>query len=415
MESTKVGKNLSISQSPVDWNIGPNYTIVRILGSGTYGTVCKAINTTTNQPVAIKRIAKLFDSVHESKRIFREICLLKRMNHANIIKLYDLIIEGEYENFDTIYILMEYCHSDLKKLIRSPIFLTELHVQNIIYNIFVALKYLKSANVLHRDLKPANILINDDCSIKLCDFGLARSVSQVENIDSRILSNDSPRENNGGIRKQKRKLTRHVVSRWYRAPEVILIEKSYSNQIDVWSAGCIAAELQEMIKENNDNYMTRGPLFPGSSCFPLSPPKESDEKEKNQNQISKGKKDQLSIIFHTLGTPLTDELLFVSDPNALKYIKTFPPKKRQNFKDLYPKTSEEGLTLLDKILKFNPNQRMDIEEILKSPYFDEVRDLKLEKIVEKNPIVLPFDEEEELTAQKIREYFIQEIKSIKKE
>lgn len=81
-------------------------------------------------------------------------------------------------------------------------------------------------------------------------------------------------------RRTKKKLTRHVVSRWYRAPEVILIEKNYTNKIDIWSAGCIAAELQEMLKENNDNYLCRGPLFPGTSCFPLSP-KESRIKQQD--------------------------------------------------------------------------------------------------------------------------------------
>ena len=140
-------KTLSILQPPIDWKLGPDYIILKVLGSGTYGTVCKAQNLKTNQIIAVKRIANLFESIHESKRILREICLLHRMKHANIIAIYDLLIEGDYDHFETLYILMEYCQSDLKKLIRSPIFLTPLHIQNIIYNIFVALKYLHSANV----------------------------------------------------------------------------------------------------------------------------------------------------------------------------------------------------------------------------------------------------------------------------
>lgn len=409
--------SLSISQPPVDWNLGPDYKILKVLGSGTYGTVCKAQNIKTNQIIAVKRIANLFESVHESKRILREICLLRRMKHTNIITIYDLLIEGTHDNFQTLYIIMEYCQSDLKKLVRSPIFLTPLHLQNIIYNIFVALKYLNSAGVLHRDLKPANILINDDCSIKLCDFGLARCVGNCEEIEIKERSDllnsspglNSPRDQEGKVaRKTKRKLTRHVVSRWYRAPEVILIEKNYNNKIDIWSAGCIAAELQEMLKENNENYLCRGPLFPGTSCFPLSPPKTKEE-----NNISKGKKDQLTIIFNVLGTPNEKEMGYISDPNAFKYIKTFPLVKKQDFKELYPKSGKDAIDVIEKILKFNPNDRPSIEEILKHRYFDEVRDKELEEIVEKKPIVLPFEEEEELSTEKMREYFVKEIKAIK--
>ena len=412
-------KNLSILQPPVDWELGPDYKILKVLGSGTYGTVCKAQNLKTNQIIAVKRIANLFESIHESKRILREICLLRRMKHANIISLYDLLIEKDYENFETLYILMEYCQSDLKKLIRSPIFLTPLHVQNIVYNIFVALKYLHSANVLHRDLKPANILINDDCSIKICDFGLARGVGS-EDIESKLKyvaheagspGLNSPLNNklNSPVRRAKRKLTRHVVSRWYRAPEVILIEKNYTNKIDIWSSGCIAAELQEMLKENNDNYLCRGPLFPGTSCFPLSPPKNQED----GNKISKGKKDQLTIIFNILGTPQEKELNYISDPNALKYIKSFPFVMKQDFKEMYPKSGKDAIDLIEKILKFNPDDRLDIKEIVKHKYFDEVRDQELEEILEKGPIVLPFEEEEDLTVEKLRDYFVKEIKNIK--
>ena len=431
-------KSLSISQPPPDWKLGPDYKILKVLGSGTYGTVCKAQNTKTNQIVAVKRIANLFESIHESKRILREICLLRRMKHTNIISIYDLLIEGDYENFETLYIIMEYCQSDLKKLVRSPIFLTPLHIQNIIYNIFVALKYLHSANVLHRDLKPANILINDDCSIKLCDFGLARGVGSEE-LDGKVkyvtheagspglnsplmgvggqsqtevsMTSSMTNSNKVPARRAKRKLTRHVVSRWYRAPEVILIEKNYTNKIDIWSAGCIAAELQEMLKENNDNYLCRGPLFPGTSCFPLSPPK--NQEENSNSKISKGKKDQLTIIFNVLGTPNEKELEYISDPNALKYIKSFPVTKRQNFHEMYPKSGKDAIDLVEKVLRFNPNDRLDINEIVKHKYFDEVRDRDLEDLAEKGPIVLPFEEEEDLTVEKLRGYFVKEIKAIK--
>lgn len=126
-------------------------------------------------------------------------------------------------------------------------------MQTIIYNILVGLKYLHSANILHRDLKPANILINDDCSIKICDFGLARSAQGIEGFkiydkdpenEKKSGSNSNKTDNNESKKSNmKRELTGHVVTRWYRAPEVILLEQNYTGSIDMWSIGCISAEL----------------------------------------------------------------------------------------------------------------------------------------------------------------------------
>jgi len=206
----------------------------------------------------------------------------------------------------------------------------------IIYNLLCSIKYLHESNVLHRDLKPANVLINEDCTVKLCDYGLARSITGVDSA-AMILSkcdqdtdmsssqgdsskgslssasanstqapnefNDVPmqkpssaegqsqgqeEEKKENIRSRlvktknargqmKRELTGHVVTRWYRAPEIILLEKDYGPGIDIWAVGCIFAELLGMMKENAPTFMERQPLFPGKSCFPLSPAKNPTE------------------------------------------------------------------------------------------------------------------------------------------
>ena len=117
-----------------------------------------------------------------------------------------------------------------------------------------------------------------------------------------------------------RVLTGHVVTRWYRAPELILLEKEYGPAIDVWSVGCIFAELLGMMKESAPTYLDRKPLFPGKSCFPLSPDRAAAE-EKHGFPVSKN--DQLSIIFDVIGTPAEDDISFVTDNKAQEYLQTF--------------------------------------------------------------------------------------------
>jgi mitogen-activated protein kinase 1/3 len=123
----------------------------------------------------------------------------------------------------------------------------------------------------------------------------------------------------------KRELTGHVVTRWYRAPELILLEKDYGPAIDVWSVGCIFAELLGMMKESAPTYLDRKPLFPGKSCFPLSP--DSHAKE-NKSGFPFAKNDQLAIIFEVIGTPEEDDRSFVTDQKALEYLNAFPKKSK---------------------------------------------------------------------------------------
>ena len=122
----------------------------------------------------------VFEDEIDCKRILREITLLRRLKHPYVVELYDIIEPKNYETFDTLYVVLELAESDLKKVIKSAIHLQLKHIQLVVYNLLCAVRYIHSANVLHRDLKPANILVNEDCSVKICDFGLARSISGVE-------------------------------------------------------------------------------------------------------------------------------------------------------------------------------------------------------------------------------------------
>lgn len=122
----------------------------------------------------------VFDDEVDCKRILREIDLLRKIKHPYVVNILDVIEPKNLETFETIYVVLELAESDLKKVIKSAIHLQIKHIQTVVYNLLCAVKYLHSANVLHRDLKPANVLVNEDCSVKICDFGLARSISGVE-------------------------------------------------------------------------------------------------------------------------------------------------------------------------------------------------------------------------------------------
>lgn len=150
------------------------------MGQGSYGSVCSAIHKPTQKKVAIKKMDGVFDDEIDCKRILREIDLLRKLNHPYVINILEVIEPANTETFDTLYVVLELAESDLKKVIKSAIHLQIKHIQTVVYNLLCAVKYLHSANVLHRDLKPANVLVNEDCSVKICDFGLARSISGLE-------------------------------------------------------------------------------------------------------------------------------------------------------------------------------------------------------------------------------------------
>ena len=125
----------------------------------------------------MKQVTNLFEDVNDAKRLLREISILKKLNHPSIVQVKELIVSGSQDQFDELYIVMEHAQSDLKKLIKSPLNLEESHIKTIAYNLLCAMNYVHSADVLHRDLKPANILVNEDCEVKICDFGLARGLN----------------------------------------------------------------------------------------------------------------------------------------------------------------------------------------------------------------------------------------------
>eukprot|EP00501_MAST-03F_sp_TOSAG23-6_P002312 GSMAST32.ASY1.ANO1.2414.1 assembled CDS len=194
-----------------------------------------------------------------------------------------------------------------------------LHVQYISYQILCAIGYLHSHNIIHRDLKPTNILVNHSSNVKLIDFGLSRQVS-TETTSAK-----------GKLPMPKRKLTQHVVTRWYRAPEVVVMEPEYTTQIDLWSFGCILGELLQTLEGNQSPW----PLFPGRDCLPLSKTRESNldmiEASSDINEAH-----QLSMIFGLIGTPSENEIVSIQHELFREIIKKLPKKSSQNLHQLFP-------------------------------------------------------------------------------
>lgn len=179
-----------------------------------------------------------------------------------------------------------------------------------------------------------------------------------------------------GLKKKgtlSKELTQHVVTRWYRAPEVILMNEFYSYSIDMWSVGCIFAELLSMMEDNFPDPFSRVPLFPGKSCFPLSPGTAINQA--NMDKQEREKNDQLNIIFDVIGTPAPEDNIedFLEKQESVDCVRKTAPRERANLQDKYPATDPRGIELLQSLIDFNPNKRPTALEALSNPYFDDVR------------------------------------------
>lgn len=208
----------------------------------------------------------------------------------------------------------------------------------------------------------------------------------------------------------KRQLTGHVVTRWYRAPELILLEKDYGQAIDMWSVGCIFAELLGMMKQSAATYLDRKPLFPGKSCFPLSPDRHA---RIQANGFPVAKDDQLAVIFDVLGTPNDEDISFVTDAKAIGYLKSFTPNARLNFDEKYPGATADGVDLLNRMLQFNPYFRISVDEALSHPFFQRVRKPHKEKESQVQ-ITLDF-ESDNLDRSRLRQLFVEIILDFERE
>jgi len=292
------------------------YQIKEIIGKGSYGVVCSAVDKLTGEKVAIKKITNVFDHVSDATRILREIKLLRLLRHNDIVDIKHIMLPPRPREFKDIYVVFELMETDLHQVIKANDDLTPDHHQFFLYQMLRGLKYIHTARVFHRDLKPKNILANSDCKLKICDFGLARPAF-----------NDMP---------TTIYWTDYVATRWYRAPELCgSFFAKYSPAIDIWSVGCIFAEV-----------LLGKPLFPGRNVV-----------------------HQLELITELLGTPTADVIAKVKNEKARRFLSSMRRKPGVSFEQHFPKAEKGALRLLKRMLAFDPADRPTAEEALADPYF----------------------------------------------
>ena len=291
------------------------YTATQVIGSGSFGVVYQATVSETGEVVAIKK-------VYQDKRYKnRELAIMKELNHPNVIKLrHHFYTPGEKQDEVYLNCVMDFIPDTLSRVVRqyskSKSQIPKLVVKLYAFQLLKSINYISTIGICHRDIKPQNVLVDPNTHIlKLCDFGSAKRLVKGEpNIA-------------------------YICSRYYRAPELIFGATDYTPQVDVWSIGCVIAEM-----------VLGQPVFPGESAS-----------------------DQLVEIIKILGTPSKNQILAMnSEATEFKFpiIKPFPWSKI--FKN---KSFEDSLIdFLNIILVYDPNIRAKPIKALLHPYFDELRD-----------------------------------------
>lgn len=303
-----------------------HYEVQQVIGEGSYGVVCSAVELHSRASVAVKRITNVFDDIPEAVRTLRELKFLRLLKaHENIISIRDVLLPSDARSFNDVFVVLELMPTDLTRVLRSKIALSSEHIRWLAYQLLRGVHYIHLANVFHRDLKPSNILINAMCDLRICDFGLARAARVGTNDNDAVFWTD------------------YVATRWYRAPELIMTHYThYTTAIDMWSLGCILAEM----------FNCGRPLFPGVNAL-----------------------DQLDKIVNVTGTPTEGGLHAVRHEKARDHLLSMPKRPRRPLSEVLQKNDDpEALDLLESILQFDPVARPSAAEALAHPYFASLHD-----------------------------------------
>jgi len=360
----------SFTISKIKFTIEEKYEFIKQIGLGSFSAVCSCYDRKDNRNVAIKKVTNAFDDLEDARHILREIKLLSFFDHDNIVTLLDVAKPENKLNYNDVYVITDLMETDLHRVIYSRQELTDEHIQYFIYQILRGTLYFHSANVVHRDLKPANILANKNCDLKICDFGLDHG--KIKDDDKTVLNlieNPSlPIEYSNNIiyDDSKRELNDRNISRWYRAPEAILSPDDYKKPVDIWSIGCILAEL-----------LGRQPLFPADNNL-----------------------DELQKIISVLGSPSESDLEYINDTKIKTFVNRLAKRTKQSFNLMFSNANPVALDLLGKMLTFSPKKRYTVEQCISHPYFEGLHDPEQEPTAE-SIFDFSFDKES-LSKEKLR-------------
>lgn len=312
----------------VDAHVRRKYDVQAKLGKGAYGIVWRAVDRRSGETTALKKIFDAFQNAQDAQRTFREVMFLQEMSgHEHIVTLLNVL---KADNDCDLYLVFEHMETDLHAAIRAGI-LQDVHHRYIVWQALKALKFMHSAELLHRDMKPSNLLLNGDCLVKVADFGLARSMRDLD-----AASRGGPAT----------VMTDYVATRWYRAPEILMGSPRYTFGVDMWSIGCILGEM-----------LSGTAVFPGSSTL-----------------------DQLERIMGLTGKPKASEAEVLS-PYALEMLSQLqaPPPAETTWSKHFPSASPDALDLMRRCLSFNPAHRPSAEEALAHEYVAQFHDEAAER------------------------------------
>lgn len=346
----------------IDDHVSKKYEMDKRLGKGAYGIVWKARSKRSGRVVAVKKIFDAFRNKTDAQRTFREIIFLRAFgDHPNIVKLLNV---HRADNNKDLYLVFEFMNTDLQRAIhRRPGILKDIHKKFIMYQLLSATRYMHSGNVIHRDQKPSNVLLDTECNAKIADFGLARSLTHLEGDDM------------DGC------LTDYVATRWYRAPEILLGCKRYTQGVDLWSLGCI---LGEMLLDK--------PLFPGNSTL--------DQIERiftsGVQHTSTLRRFKQACLTSDYAVGLVDKAISASNNRTSKAGDVFAVIGASC-------NDKEALDLVRQLLQVIPEERITADEAIRHAYVSKFYNPAVEKAVLKADVVPPLSDDVQLSIEQYRQ------------
>jgi mitogen-activated protein kinase 1/3 len=346
--------------------LGTRYVVQEKKGSGAYGSVFTAQDNESGDTVALKCVTDIFRTSEDAKRALREASILRQCDHPNIVKC-RAVLAPPAVDFSHLWLVLDHADWDLRQVLRMSMKVwTESHVELLLHQILCGLAYMHEHGVVHRDLKPANILVTRNCHVYIADFGLARQIQeQVDHADTAQSGlpggAPSPRGAQGGAAAcggLARTLTVKVVTRYYRAPELLLGTHEYNSAIDIWSVGCILAEMLSSLAPT-EHRRGESVLFPGESGDDVTSSRLHSELRKPTSM--------LHLQFDALGFPTHEEIeSLTSDSDMRRVLGQYCADHtacadrglENRLQGLYPHAAISAVQLLAGMLEYTPERRL---------------------------------------------------------